>query len=1291
MLYRGEILMRKVMTKVPRYAALLVFITIILTAPFAVGAEVMNETFSSDLSADAKVAGGEFIALPSGEEGWRATTAIEPSLEEGEPNYIEYDIQDINDITEGTIEFWIQRSREGGVSYLANGNPETYDTVFELLQPDNASSFSFMIMWDYGRNVNESAIRFSYYDWSFSGDTKPVWSDELSIGFKPAVGDRVHIAITFGERPEEDNKVYINGKLLKKKGIVRDMETGVFSTYLSKSDRLRIGIETGSKSNYPGGTSLLYRSTISSFIFNDRIMTEFGLDSFALAGKPTGLKAEFVDPEVVLTWKEAVSQDVTGYNVYRKETYEGSYVKINDVEVSDVTFADANVQDGKSYSYVVTGVNIDGDESNTSYEAKVTVISEHYRVTETSTENDPTSLSGSFKDGKITITWGVPRGITPSGYNVYRRTDEGAARFKRLNTTPVTSTSYTDEEIGAGTVYYYSVTALDADGKEGRYPSEIKVVAAIVSISSISVDPARAVRSGEEVTVTVSGTPGKTASLSIAGVVDNVEMTETSNGVYYGIFTAGDDDIENTAVTVRIGDVMKTALAVVTIDNYPPSVIIGLDIRNDWENEINIDWQPADEADFKQYNVYRSTEEITTLVGLTPKVVITNKDNSEYWDEEVIPNMVYYYAVSAVDHAGNVSDLSEAASAKVLADTSLPVVYEIEESSAGVTLRAGDVLEVSVEGESDCTASFSIGDTVTDNPLTEDSRVGMYSGSYTVKSADITSDFIVVKLVDRSDNASTYASDYKVNLDGRTQTDNTAPTIDNISENSWSIAGFSGKLVAGDMLTVELTGEPEGVAYFDIEGVVTKVKMTENDGNPGDYTGTYTVQDGDYAEDAAVTGYLADTAGNVSSITASSKFSVDTTLNIEVTPSQNIIPTDERTRVEITAKVTDLNGDEVSGHKIKFTITTTDEYTGIVGGGRYTEFKDIVGGRLRTEWRSETDAFGEASASYRAGFAAKTAVILAKDLNSGDIGVGYITSFVSASVDITLLQHSMSMRRLRKAGGGVFIQVTATPDKLTADGSSKSRIRAKVTDVRGQPVSGERIVFSISSDNGNISALDKITDSRGAAEAVYTAGKKIGTVTVTALDTTAGISGSAMIVLMSDAPAKVYISASPITLPADGRSKADISISVSDVNNNPNQGAVVEYDIIKGRGMLDTDANETDRNGEAGNGYRAGNTAGTVTIEAKVTSRVPSEQEINRAKGTIFVGDIYDEFEEAEVKEWLKKVGDVVEKGEAIVRISTEMGDFDINAKHAGTLYSIKKYEDDDFEIGETLGIIEIE
>ena len=83
--------------------------------------------------------------------------------------------------------------------------------------------------------------------------------------------------------------------------------------------------------------------------------------------------------------------------------------------------------------------------------------------------------------------------------------------------------------------------------------------------------------------------------------------------------------------------------------------------------------------------------------------------------------------------------------------------------------------------------------------------------------------------------------------------------------------------------------------------------------------------------------------------------------------------------------VTDANGNPVAGHKIKFLLATTSQYTGVVGGGAFAE---QVGGAIKERRSGETDLFGKVTATYVAGFAAKTAVIVARDMVSNNTGAG---------------------------------------------------------------------------------------------------------------------------------------------------------------------------------------------------------------------------------------------------------------------------------------------------------------
>lgn len=70
----------------------------------------------------------------------------------------------------------------------------------------------------------------------------------------------------------------------------------------------------------------------------------------------------------------------------------------------------------------------------------------------------------------IILTWNAS---TTSGatYNVYRATVSGGP-YTKINTSAVTTTTYTDANGAAGTKYFYVVTAVDAGGFESPFSNE---------------------------------------------------------------------------------------------------------------------------------------------------------------------------------------------------------------------------------------------------------------------------------------------------------------------------------------------------------------------------------------------------------------------------------------------------------------------------------------------------------------------------------------------------------------------------------------------------------------------------------------------------------------------------------------------------------------------------------------------------------------------------------------------------------------------------------------------------
>jgi len=408
--------------------------------------------------------------------------------------------------------------------------------------------------------------------------------------------------------------------------------------------------------------------------------------------------------------------------------------------------------------------------------------------------------------------------------------------------------------------------------------------------------------------------------------------------------------------------------------------------------------------------------------------------------------------------------------------------------------------------------------------------------------------------------------------------------------------------VMDDGTFLPVISDPSGIAMQEVEGY------------PGAYQGTFTVDYEDRYPEAVVVGHL----GSGAVLANDEYLEIDPSLNIEVVASPEELKADEKSTSEVTVTVTDANGDDVPDHEVRFVLATTSKYTGVVGGGAFSE---EVGGALEEDFRGETDLFGKATATYTAGFAAKTAIIVARDMQSNDTGVGYVKTYINATAQLEL----EAVQQTAGKALGYTITVTSSDEWLTADGKSEARITAFVAQ-DGIPVEGHRVGFTVAGGSGKIRTVRGETDSSGKARAVYTAGTKIGIVLIRATDHSGGISGTVQIELRSDAPAKIAVTVEPEVLPADGRSTADVAVTVTDINDNPNEDVEVEYAVSIGSGRLRSIEEVTDRRGESSAEYVAGTIPGRVSIEVTVRSAVPTDEELAEARALATAVTDYDFF-----------------------------------------------------------------
>ena len=88
---------------------------------------------------------------------------------------------------------------------------------------------------------------------------------------------------------------------------------------------------------------------------------------------------------------------------------------------------------------------------------------------------EPLSGNGSAAvQHSVTLSW-TDTGSGITGYNIYRAANSGGP-FLRINSGPGSATTYTDNSVQAGQTYYYSTTAVNANGSESAYSNQVQAV-----------------------------------------------------------------------------------------------------------------------------------------------------------------------------------------------------------------------------------------------------------------------------------------------------------------------------------------------------------------------------------------------------------------------------------------------------------------------------------------------------------------------------------------------------------------------------------------------------------------------------------------------------------------------------------------------------------------------------------------------------------------------------------------------------------------------------------------------
>ena len=116
-------------------------------------------------------------------------------------------------------------------------------------------------------------------------------------------------------------------------------------------------------------------------------------------------------------------------------------------------------------------------------------------------------------------------------------------------------------------------------------------------------------------------------------------------------------------IEIRVGSVSVTAApgplsepeSILVEDNIPPSIV--QNVRTALAaDSVQIQWRVSRELDAIGYNIYRGTESDGDFNQINTELIPVQQPF--YFDSDVIPGRRYLYKVSAVDDAGNESELS---------------------------------------------------------------------------------------------------------------------------------------------------------------------------------------------------------------------------------------------------------------------------------------------------------------------------------------------------------------------------------------------------------------------------------------------------------------------------------------------------------------------------------------------------------------------------------------------------------------------------------------------------------
>ncbi|MGO8670870.1 MAG: fibronectin type III domain-containing protein, partial [Capsulimonadaceae bacterium] len=351
---------------------------------------------------------------------------------------------------------------------------------------------------------------------------------------------------------------------------------------------------------------------------------------------PTGLTATGGTTQVVLAW--TASTGATSYNVYRGTASGGESATAIATGVTTVSYTNTGLTAGTTYYYKVAALNSYGTSAQSTEASSITVAAV------------PTGLTATGGNTQIALSWTAVSGA--ASYAVYSGTASGGEGATPV-ATGITTASYTNTGLTAGSTYYYKVSAVDAAGTSAQ-SSE----ASAITIAGIptGLTPTAGVN---QVALTWTSVTGAAFYAVYSGTVSGGESaTPIATGVTASSYTntgltAGTTYYYKVTAVDAAGTSAESTEVSATPTGAPPTTPTGLTATGGTA-QVALAWTAGTGA--TSYNIYRGT----ASGGESATAVASGITLVSYTNTGLSAGVAYFYKVAAVNAYGTSAQSTEA-------------------------------------------------------------------------------------------------------------------------------------------------------------------------------------------------------------------------------------------------------------------------------------------------------------------------------------------------------------------------------------------------------------------------------------------------------------------------------------------------------------------------------------------------------------------------------------------------------------------------------------------------------